>query len=837
MSVKLSGRPAPREIVEALKAAMLQAGLEPPADMQLDTPRLVRYRVGNEKDRSGWYRVHTDGIAAGAFGCWRLGINENWCLRRETEVDPAEWAAHLARMAERKRAEEAEEKDRQRRAQARASSWFERSGNADPQHPYLSAKRVSPHGIRQSGDLLLIPAQDVHGAIWSLQTIDPQGSKRFLSGGRKQGCFYPIGLDDKPELILLAEGFATGATLHERTGHPVTVTFDAGNLQPVVLALRERYPRARVLICGDNDRFKGTNTGKEKASAAARVLIGGVGWCVPDFDLGEAGGGEAPEGTDYNDLDRLGDSLVKRQIDAAVEALRRIRVFGGQLPTVLRRAEAEILFQRCDVYQRAGQLVRPVHTDKPANTKGVRTTAGTLEIQLVTPEWLALLLTRIAEWQKYDGRVKDYVNIDCPEKVARAYLAASGEWRVPVLRGVSEHPTLRQDGSLVARRGFDDASGLFVDYDGPPVHLPRAPTLEDAKAALDVLAQPFEEFPFASPEDRSVALSALLTGLARKALPTAPLHAFDAPAAGSGKSLLADVIGLILTGRPAPAASYGRDPEEIQKRLSSLLMAAPSLISLDNIERPLDDSETLCSLLSQQVYTFRILGASRVVTVPTNTLIIATGNNLSIRGDLTRRTLLCRIDAGVERPEFREFKRDLKRWVPEHRHELIMSGLTVLRAYHDESRPAHGGKALGSFEEWDSWVRGALVWCGWADPVRTQAAAEQSDGGRAELERVVTLWRAVLGDKALSAAEVIERCGMSSCVDLRDALLEVAADVRHPDTISARRLGRWLERQRGRVVCGYRVERRDDSCRKIAVWGMQTIAKVDMPEDRERFEL
>lgn len=836
MSVKLSGRPAPREIIEPFKAAMLRAGIEPPEYILLDTPNFVRFRVGNGKGRSGWYRVHTDGIPAGTFGCHRLGVNETWCLRRETEVDPAEWAAHQARMAERKRAEEAEEKDRQRRAQARASSWFERSGNADPQHPYLSAKRVSPHGIRQSGDLLLIPAQDVHGAIWSLQTIDPQGSKRFLSGGRKQGCFCPIGLGDKPELILLAEGFATGATLHERTGHPVVVAFDAGNLKSVALALRKRYPRSRVLICGDDDRFKDTNTGREKAREAARDLIGGVGWCVPDFDLGEAGGGEAPEGTDFNDLDRLGDPLVKRQIDAAVEALRQIRVVGGQLPAVLRRAEAEMLFQRCDVYQRAGQLVRPVHTDKPANLKGMRVAAGTLEIQVLTPEWLALLLTRIAEWQKYDGRVKDYVNIDCPEKVARAYLAASGEWRVPVLRGVTECPTLRQDGTLLSRRGFDEASGLFLDYDGPPVRLPPSPTREDAKAAFDVLAQPFEEFPFSSPEDRSVAISALLTGLVRKVLPTAPLHAFDAPAAGSGKSLLADVISWVLTGRPAPAASYGREPEEVEKRLSSMLLAGPSMIAIDNIERPLD-GEALCSMLTQPTYTFRPLGASRVVTVPTNSLFLVTANNLSIRGDLTRRTLLCRIDAGVERPEFREFKRDLKKWVPEHRHELITAGLTVLRAYHNAGRPAHGGKALGSFEAWDSWVRGALVWCGWADPVRTQAAAEQSDGARAELERVVTLWLAVLGDKALSAAEVIERCGMSSCVDLRDALLEVAADVRHPDTISARRLGRWLERHRGRVVCGCRVERRDDSCRKIAVWGMQAIAKVDMPEDRERFEL
>jgi hypothetical protein len=242
-------------------------------------------------------------------------------------------------------------------------------------------------------------------------------------------------------------------------------------------------------------------------------------------------------------------------------------------------------------------------------------------------------------------------------------------------------------------------------------------------------------------------------------------------------------------------------------------------------------------MLTQQTYTFRPLGASRVMTVPTNVLICCSGNNMSIRGDLTRRVLFCRIDAGVEHPEFREFKRDLRKWVPEHRHELIVAGLTVLRAYHEAGRPAHGGKALGSFEEWDRWVRGALIWCGWADPVQTQAAAEQSDSGRAELERIVTAWRAALGDKLLSAAEIIERSNTPSSIELREALLEVAADVRHADTISARRLGKWLERHKGRVVCGCRIERRENTDRKIAMWRMQAAAEAEMTQEREVFEL
>jgi phage/plasmid primase-like uncharacterized protein len=814
---------------------MLKAGIEPPEDIRLDTQRLVRFRVEKERSPSGFYRVHSDGIPAGVFGCWRLGIKETWCFNQESDVDPAAWAAHMARMAERKRAEEAEERSRHRRAQEKAMRWLARSGAADSVHPYLVKKRVGPHGLRQSSELLLIPVQDAGGVVTSVQTIDGQGNKRFLIGGHKNGCFYPISLGEKPSLVLLCEGYATGATLYERTGHPVAVAFDAGNLKPVALALRDRYPRARVLVCGDNDRFGNTNVGREKARDAAKVLVGGAGWCIPNFDLGEEGG-EAPEGTDFNDLDQLGGDLVKKQIDEAVRDLRRIYVTGGELPAVLRKAEAEMLFEGLDVYQRAGQLAHPVRTDKPADAKGVKVAAGTLEIREVNETWLALAWTRLVEWQKYDGRAKGFVPVDCPEKVARAYLAAAGEWRVPVLRGVLECPTLREDGSLLARPGFDRASGLFMDYDGPPVRLPVRPTLDDAKAALDVLARPFEEFPFATPLDRAVAVAALLTGLVRKTLPTAPLFAFDAPSAGSGKSLLTDVTALVLTGRPASVASYGRDPEETEKRLSSLLLAGPAMVALDNIERPLD-GEALCSMLSQATYTFRPLGASRVMTVPTNTLIVATGNNLAVRGDLVRRTLLCRIDAGVKRPEFREFKRDLKKWLPEHRHALIQAGLIVLHAYHAAGRPARCGKVLGGFEEWDRWIRGALRWCGWADPVQTQAATEQSDPGRAELERVVTAWRAALGDKVLSAAEVMERCGMSPSTELRDALLEVAADARHPDVISAKRLGRWLERHRGRVACGHRIERHEDTHRKIALWRIQVVAKAEMTQEREVFEL
>jgi putative DNA primase/helicase len=160
---------------------------------------------------------------------------------------------------------------------------------------YLTHKRVHANGLKLEGrGVLLVPLRDVGGRLWSLQTIQPDGTKRFFSGGRVSGYFHTIGMIDPVGLLFICEGYATGATIHRLHGAAVACAMFADNLLPVALAIRARYPKADMVIAGDNDRFTDGNPGATKAEAAARA-VGGR-WVIPEFPP------ECTSGTDFNDL-------------------------------------------------------------------------------------------------------------------------------------------------------------------------------------------------------------------------------------------------------------------------------------------------------------------------------------------------------------------------------------------------------------------------------------------------------------------------------------------------------------------------------------------------------
>jgi len=190
---------------------------------------------------------------------------------------------------------------------------------ANANHGYLVAKGVGAYGLLSQGDDLVMPLRDVDGKIWSQQSIKSDGSKLNLKGGRKTGSFHLIGDEKSIEsgVIAVVEGYATGASVFEATRWPVAVAVDSGNLVVVAKALRERYPDAQMVICGDDDRFqrctvtwtkegeyiKGhevPNAGREKALEAATAVGGRA--VFPEFDEGDW------KGTDFNDIHAAGYS-------------------------------------------------------------------------------------------------------------------------------------------------------------------------------------------------------------------------------------------------------------------------------------------------------------------------------------------------------------------------------------------------------------------------------------------------------------------------------------------------------------------------------------------------
>ncbi|MEW8053067.1 MAG: DUF3987 domain-containing protein, partial [Candidatus Thiodiazotropha sp.] len=174
---------------------------------------------------------------------------------------------------------------------------------------YLLKKGVGAYGLKSDGFNLLVPMRDENGTLHSIQTIDPDGAKKFLPGGRVKGCYYPIG---KPNGVLcIAEGFATAASIHKATGHAVAVAFNSGNLKPVAQALRKKLPDVELILCADDDVRTEGNPGVSSATEAAQLVGGTV--AVPDF------GDNRPEGaTDFNDLHKhAGVDAVRASIEAA----------------------------------------------------------------------------------------------------------------------------------------------------------------------------------------------------------------------------------------------------------------------------------------------------------------------------------------------------------------------------------------------------------------------------------------------------------------------------------------------------------------------------------------
>lgn len=311
---------------DQFKAAMRAAGLAPPDVIEADGD-IHRFATNDKHDdKSGWYVLHLNDIPTGTFGDWRRQFKQNWRMDMGRKLTPAEEVLCKTQEDEMRCKREAEEEQNREHAREWATDIWPTLTEADI-HPYLTKKGIKAHGARSLGQALIVPLC-VGTEIHSIQYIWPDGTKRFLEGGRVRGGYFPIGTPDR--VLCIAEGFATGASIHEATGYPVAVAFNAGNLLAVAKAMREKYPDIRLVLCADDDIGTKDNPGLTKATEAARAVDGYL--AIPDF------GEDRPEkATDFNDLARhRGAEAVKAAIGKA-QSLFNARANGkGACVTLIR---------------------------------------------------------------------------------------------------------------------------------------------------------------------------------------------------------------------------------------------------------------------------------------------------------------------------------------------------------------------------------------------------------------------------------------------------------------------------------------------------------------------
>jgi len=260
---------------------MIEMGLEPHSPLSFEVDgKLVRFRVKGDKagSKNGWLIGHSHPVHMAVFGSWKTGEQHTWREASTTPTTPAQRAEIQRQLAEMRRARDAELQQVQAAARAKAAKLWERARPATNDHAYLLKKRVNAYGLRRLNHMLLVPARDVNGTLQTIQFISADGSKRFLTGGRIAGCYCAIG---KPlDSLMVAEGYATGATLYAATGRAVAVCFSAGNMLAVARELRLKFPSLRMIMCADNDMTPG-NPGVTAATKAAQAVGGVV--AVPNF--------------------------------------------------------------------------------------------------------------------------------------------------------------------------------------------------------------------------------------------------------------------------------------------------------------------------------------------------------------------------------------------------------------------------------------------------------------------------------------------------------------------------------------------------------------------------
>ena len=267
-------------------AAMHAADLAPAHDLDLLADgKLHRYRTIYDKpgSKNAWYVLYPGQPAAGAFGSWRTGESHTWQAAATRIDNPAQLAAQRQQREHLNKLRLAEQAQVQASARQRAARLWQQAHPASANHPYLQRKGIQAHGVRQLQQRLVVPARDAQGLLHTLQFIAPDGNKRFLAGGRTTGGYFAIG--QPMRRLLLAEGLATGCSLHAATGDAVAVAFHCGNLLPVARALRLNFPSLRLVLCADDDRHTPGNPGLHHARAAAQAVGGWLAW--PQFAGGE----------------------------------------------------------------------------------------------------------------------------------------------------------------------------------------------------------------------------------------------------------------------------------------------------------------------------------------------------------------------------------------------------------------------------------------------------------------------------------------------------------------------------------------------------------------------
>lgn len=401
--------------------------------------------------------------------------------------------------------------------------------------------------------------------------------------------------------------------------------------------------------------------------------------------------------------------------------------------------------------------------------------------------------------------------------------------RLPLLNGLVNTPIVTRSGQLITESGLDAETGLFVDLDDDTNNLdiPENPTKQDVSAAREILEDIFCDFPFKTPQDLSRLMSLLLSLVFRPSVNKSPAYCISGSGPAVGKGVLMSAASTLITGSPVPVTKCPSKDDEFSKVLTSMLSAGNTLALFDEPDGVLD-SKSLAAAITAERHEGRILGESRMISVPNNMQMIFTGNNISCSQDVGRRFVYIDLEVPSDFAEARSgFKYPLlNAAIKEKRPELMAALLTFIQSWIAAGRPApRPGAPIGSFEEWYYNVGGVLEHVGYGDFMDgvAQQRRDRNDGERADIMHLYWLYAHVQGsglcpdgfrayDIQRFIAKINEQADLDSAdtlwarLDMEDSYVPLPAGIYGTEDARAYSLNSVYRRLENRTLEGLAIE-------------------------------
>lgn len=417
---------------------------------------------------------------------------------------------------------------------------------------------------------------------------------------------------------------------------------------------------------------------------------------------------------------------------------------------------------------------------------------------------LTKLLSAYTNFLKHDARARSDLPIDPPARVVHLLTSSQYRHAVPEVMGVVRQPFVRPDGSLCMSPGYHTDLKILAAFDPEPYRkfgwlgkISIAQAEDSARYCEDI----YREFAVDA-SMKSTVLCAGMTAVQRGVLDRAPMILIQSNVSGIGKSTLARVLALLVSGMPASEISYPNSPEETARTLFSALASSPACVLIDNIVGTLQDHPALCTCLTEPFYESRVLRTSSTKQVLTRVLFVGTGNYVTPAADLRRRVLPIKLVSSLEHPEQRRFAReDLDQYVLEHRLELVMHHLRIA-AWYLQATEKIDCVPLSGLHNWSRRCREPIQALGYDDPALPMLRLlEEGDDDQVYRLQLLQALRHFFGAEAFTVSDI-------ACLGQRqmlDALANVG--VLKGGQLSREKLGWFLKGLAGFPIKGLLLER------------------------------